>query len=319
MPVKNAQPFIEDCLRSVIAQTYTHWELLAVDDGSTDESLRLMQQLAKEDARIRVLQSSGSGIIDALRIAYAHSHGAFITRMDADDHMASNKLETLLKNLTQHGPGHLATGCVKYFSDAELGEGYRKYEAWLNGLTAQGSNFTDIYRECVIPSPCWMVYRHDLERCSAFEPDVYPEDYDLCFRFYAQQLNVIPCSQVLHFWRDHAGRTSRNHPHYADNRFLELKLHWFLKLDRNPARPLVLWGAGQKGKVIARLLGSRNVSFNWVCNNPKKIGKTIFGIIMQSTDDIASSGNEQFIVAVSGPNEREDILKQIGTSGHFFC
>ncbi len=319
MPVKNAAPFLEACVQSILAQTHTRWELLAVDDGSTDESLQLLKQWATTDARISVLTNTGAGIIDALRLAYSRSKGMLITRMDADDRMAPIKLETLVKKLTQHGPGHLATGCVQYFSNAELGEGYRNYEAWLNGLTAQGSNFTDIYRECVIPSPCWMVYRTDLDRCVAFEPSVYPEDYDLCFRFYQQKLTVIPCKEVLHHWRDHASRTSRNHPNYADNRFLELKLHWFLQLDHDPTRTLVLWGAGQKGKALARMLIQQDVPFCWVCNNPKKIGKDIFGITMQSVEDFPCNENEQYIVAVAEPAQREAIRSKTGTSGFFFC
>jgi len=51
-------------------------------------------------------------------------------------------------------------------------------------LTAKGNNFQEIYKECVIPSPCWMIYRTDMDKCQAFLPNRYPEDYDLCFRFY---------------------------------------------------------------------------------------------------------------------------------------
>lgn len=319
MPVKNAGPFLEECLRSIIDQTETDWELIAVNDGSTDDSPTILNRFAEHDKRINVLDNNGSGIIDALRTAYSNSSGELITRMDADDRMAPRKLETLKQNLLDAGPGNLATGLVEYFSENELGDGYRKYEQWLNGLTAEGNNCTEIYKECVIPSPCWMVFREDLDRSGAFELDTYPEDYDLCFRFYGQGLKVIPTTEVLHHWRDHTSRTSRNHPHYADNRFLELKLNWFLKLDLDPQRPLVLWGAGSKGKSLAKLLTERHVPFHWVCNNPKKIGHLIYGVEMRSEQFLSEQENPQVIVSVANPQEQAELKDLLGERAYFFC
>ena len=82
----------------------------------------------------------------------------------------------------------MATGLVKYFSETTLGDGYQKYEQWLNQLTLENRNFEDIYKECVIPSPAWMCHRDDLDNCGGFAQQQYPEDYDLCFRFYKNKL-----------------------------------------------------------------------------------------------------------------------------------
>lgn len=319
MPVKNAGAYLEECLRSIISQTETDWELIAVNDGSTDNSWQILNDFAGQDDRITILNNNGSGIIDALRMAYTESKGKLITRMDADDRMAPQKLEVLSQNLVEYGKGHLATGFVKYFSETALGEGYMKYEQWLNGLTADGSNYTDIYKECVIPSPCWMVWREDLDCCGAFEPNIYPEDYDLCFRFYEQNLKVVPCNDVLHHWRDHSTRTSRIDPHYADNSFLELKLNWFLQLDHNPKRPLMLWGAGAKGKALAKQLVENGVQFDWVCNNPKKIGHIIYGVEMRSEQLLSEMENPQVIVSIANPQEQMELKNLLGDRAFFFC
>ncbi|MBL4587538.1 MAG: glycosyltransferase family 2 protein [Flavobacteriales bacterium] len=320
MPVKNAGLFLEECLSSILSQTETDWELIAVNDHSTDNTLQLLQRFAKQETRISVLENSGSGIIDALRTAYSAANGNLITRMDADDRMAPQKLEILKENLLREKKGNVATGLVNYFSDAALGDGYRYYEKWLNGLTKQGNNYQDIYRECVIPSPCWMVFRADLDACKAFEPDVYPEDYDLCFRFYQHKLKPIPCSDLLHFWRDHAARTSRNDPHYADNRFLQLKLHWFLKIDHNPEKTLVLWGAAKKGKELAKGLLAAKIPFTWVCNNPNKINKHVYGQKMLNANVVSEMKNTQFIIAVANKDEQEKIeLQMKNNAAFFFC
>ncbi|RMF25197.1 MAG: glycosyltransferase, partial [Bacteroidetes bacterium] len=172
------------------------------------------------DNRIKVLQNEQKGIAPALRLAFEHSRGSLITRMDADDLMLPAKLETLAGLLEATGPGHVATGGVSYFAEGKkLGAGYRQYAEWLNGLAAIGLHFREIYRECVIPSPCWMAQREDLVRIGAFTEDTYPEDYDLCFRMYHGGLKVVSVPEPLHQWRDHPRRTSRNSEVYRDNRF----------------------------------------------------------------------------------------------------
>ena len=183
MPVKNTAQFLNECMDSILNQTYKKWELLAIDDGSMDNSLAILTKYSKQDNRIKVFKNNGKGIIEALRLAYSKSSGEFISRMDSDDIMTEDKLTVLSGNLLNAGQGNIATGLVQYFSEKALGDGFKNYENWLNNLTARGSNFTAIYKECVIPSPCWMAYREDLEKCDAFNPNNYPEDYDLVFRF----------------------------------------------------------------------------------------------------------------------------------------
>lgn len=307
VPYKNTAGYLKACLESILAQDYGHWELIAINDHGTDGSYDLVTAYAQDDARIKTYPNSGAGIISALRTAFAKSKGSLITRMDSDDLMAPNRLSHMVKKLMEKGKGHVSIGQVRYFSDGGIGDGYRRYETWLNGLTEKGTNFMEMYKECVIPSPCWMVHRTDLDACGAFEPNRYPEDYDLAFRFYAQGLIVIPCSEVLLFWRDYGTRTSRTSEHYAQNSFLDIKLHYFLQLHWNGERPLALWGGGAKGKKIARLLNSAGLSFTWVCDNPKKIGKDIYGHTMQSFEVLESISAVQTIITVANENEQDTI------------
>lgn len=306
-PFKNSSRFLDECLQSIISQTYTHWELLIVDDHSTDESYNLVADFAQKDARIKVFKNSGEGIIEALRLALDKSSGQLITRMDSDDVMTPNKLEVMSQNLKIHGKGSIALGLVNYFSEDQLSEGYSNYEQWLNGLTKKGTNYSEIYKECVIPSPCWMVYREDFMTCGAFDSTTYPEDYDLAFRFYKHSLKCIPTDQVLHHWRDYSSRTSRTDDHYAANHFLKLKVDYFIKLDRDIDRPLVLWGAGFKGKFCAKLLKKNKMPFLWICNNPKKIGKHIYKIELYSVSALSHFKNPQIIITVANKTSQKQI------------
>lgn len=326
MPVRNTALFLEECLDSILAQRFLDWELIAIEDHSEDNSWDILQTYAKKDARIKVFQNLGKGIIQALRMAYQHSSGAYITRMDSDDIMSSQKIETLHSNLNQAKEGHLATGLVEYFSAKALGNGYLRYAEWLNSLSKEGNNFKEIYKECVIPSPCWMVHRTDLEAAGAFYPDSYPEDYDLCFRFYEQGLICLSSDAVLHYWRDSEGRTSRHDPNYADNNFLDIKLHYFIKLDYQKERPLVLWGAGKKGKKLALSLQKAKVPFHWICNNEQKIGKDIYDQRLYAIEHLDTLAQPQIIIAIAQPEAQIMLKNRFAKQGleakhdfFFFC
>lgn len=311
MPVFNASSYLAECLDSIITQKEQDWELIAIDDFSTDDSHQILLDYQDQDPRISIFKNQDKGIIPALRRAFSKTTGNLITRMDADDRMTPNRLSQMSKQLIAQGPGHLATGGVKYFSDNTLGNGYQRYETWLNGLTKKGSNFTEIYKECVIPSPCWMVYREDLIQCGAFDSDTYPEDYDLCFRFYRQGLKVIPEFNTLHYWRDYAIRSSRTDPHYADQAFLDIKVDYFLQLDWDNTRQPVLWGAGKKGKRIAHILHRNNVSFRWICNQESKWGHQLHGASFESTAVLSSIPNAQIIIAVASPDDQVAIRQEL--------
>ena len=313
---KNAGQYVHACLESILHQTYQNWECIITDDHSDDDTSAIINRLALKDGRFICLSNDGNGIIDGLRCSYRHSRGQLITRMDADDIMVPTKLELMVSALTEVGEGHLAVGEVAYFSEDGVGGGYKKYAFWLNSLTRSAANFSEIYKECVIPSPCWMVYRHDFKRSGGFNSDVYPEDYDLCFRYRQSGLKIKPIPKVIHRWRDHETRASRNDPHYKDNRFLQLKCDWFLKEDYNRNKNLVLYGAGKKGKWIAKFLVSKKIPFTWITNNEKKIGRDIYGVCLTSETAIDSLRNVQMIIAVAKPTEQEEIVRDLETLGH---
>jgi glycosyltransferase involved in cell wall biosynthesis len=312
-PVKNGAQFLVECLDSIVNQTHQNWELLIVNDSSTDETQSILEEYAQQDNRIVVSQNKGKGIIDALITGYEKSAGEFITRMDADDIMTPNKLELLTEKLIENGKEHLATGFVNYFSETELGQGYFNYQEWLNSLSQTESNFDDIYKECVIPSPCWMVSRKDFEASGGFNSNLYPEDYDLAFRFYKQGLKVVAVKEVLHFWRDYATRTSRTDSNYSDNYFIQLKMKYWLELDVDTSRKLELWGAGKKGKEVARFLIEKGIEFDWLSNNDKKIGKEVYGVILKDSISALEIGTPQILIAVGSMDYNREIKKALNS------
>ena len=307
MTTRNGVRFLQATLDSIIAQSYRNWELLAVNNQSGDHTLALLKKYADKDARIKVHNNPGiAEIIPGLQYGFAQSCGIFITRMDSDDLMPPHKLESLITLLIQKGTGHLATGCIKHFSDGDVQGGFRRYDAWLNRLMVSSNHYREIYRECVIPSSCWLVHRQDFLRCGGFGSMVYPEDYDLCFRFYSQGIKIVACHEILHLWREHPDRISRTDSRYEDQLYYDLKLHYFFKLDWDSHAKLVVWGAGKKGKKLAIKLRNLGLDFTWICNNYKKIGHAIYNIPVYGPEILDSSGPWQILIAVSA-REKEHI------------
>jgi glycosyltransferase involved in cell wall biosynthesis len=85
MPVYNAQAYLDASVRSILAQTLSDFELICIDDGSTDASLGILRRFEREDARVRVITRPNTGIVGALNDGLAAARGELIARMDADD------------------------------------------------------------------------------------------------------------------------------------------------------------------------------------------------------------------------------------------
>lgn len=322
LPVFNAESFLEACLDSVLHQSYPYWELIAVNDFSEDNSLQILNEYAEQDDRIRVIPNSEKGIIPALQAAYTVSSFDLITRMDADDVMPKNKLEVLLNTLKDDMHADIACGKVKYFADEQLGNGYLRYEKWLNNLVDGGLFYEEIYKECVIPSCGWLGRKEAIERAGGIVNDIYPEDYELVFRWYKHDLEIKGVDQIVHLWRDHESRTSRNSKHYADNTFLELKIRHFLELDYNSNVPLTLWGSGLKGKRAAKMLNRQNIPFRWISNNENKVGQTIYGQIIEHESVIDEMPSGQVLILVASKTDQQSIakkLKNARTNNFWFC
>ncbi|MEM8938896.1 MAG: glycosyltransferase [Bacteroidota bacterium] len=312
MAVKNTALYLPTCLDSILAQTYKNWELIAINDHSSDKTPEILYEYASQDKRINVFHNIRHKLIPALKEGYKYANGTLINRMDSDDKMPQDKLEVLVNEWSKYGKGHVIAGGTKHFVDeGVVGGGFRRYERWLNEVARTSTHYQQIYQECVIPSHSWLIHKEDFDEVDAFNPEVYPEDYDLCFRFYQSRLKVIGIDKVLHYWRDRSNRISRTWKEYEDNRYFEMKIRYFYQLDRDRKRPLILWGAGKNGKDLAKLLLEKEIVFHWVCDNDRKIGKDIYGLKIEHFEILPDIHNPQIIIAVTSPDEKNEIAQKL--------
>ena len=126
------------------------------------------------------------------------------------------------------------------------------------------------------------------DACGGFEALVYPEDYDLLFRFYANNLTIGVTHTVTHLCWDHGLPTSKNSAHYDQKHFFELKVQRFIDLEKD-FHPLILNGSGQKARLIAKKLMENHISFHWISHEAEKYTDGIFGHKVLDVNDLYSS------------------------------
>lgn len=102
VPVYNSRAYLSTCIESVIQQTYHHWEMILVDDGSTDDSGQICDNYAKLDSRIRVFHKRNAGVSSARNLGLTEAFGEYVLFLDADDWIAPTCIETCINYSLQY-------------------------------------------------------------------------------------------------------------------------------------------------------------------------------------------------------------------------
>ncbi len=97
IPIFNRENTIETCILSILQQTYENFELLLIDDGSSDKSAEICRSLLKKDSRIKFWQQSNKGVSAARNLGISYASGKWITFIDSDDIIDSNHLSNLIR------------------------------------------------------------------------------------------------------------------------------------------------------------------------------------------------------------------------------
>ena len=197
IPFFNAEKYLEYSICSVLAQTYEDWELLLIDDGSTDDSLIIAHKYAKHDIRIRVISDGKNKKLPfRLNQIIQESKYDFIARMDADDIMHPDRLERQLEFLeTNNRYDLVSTGLISIDKD-NIVKGYRKVESLYD-------DFSNINTSYPIVHPSVMARRSWFQRNKYSEKYPRAEDFELWTKTISNndfKMAVLP--DLLLFYRE---------------------------------------------------------------------------------------------------------------------
>ncbi|MCP4641170.1 MAG: glycosyltransferase [bacterium] len=317
MPCRNAASgggnTLAPAIESIQQQTFEDWELIVVDDGSTDDSAAVVARLAADDARVRLVESEPVGIVSALQQGCARAQGAFIARMDADDIARPQRLAKQLDFLAK-SPEVALCGC-RVAMTGEVGEGRLRYETWLNRLVSPDDVAREMFVECPIAHPAFFMRQAAFDAVGGYRDQGWPEDYDLCLRMHLAGERLANVPEVLLEWHNTPGRLSMDDPRYSPESFRRAKRHYLFAGPLAEGRPFYQWGAGEVGKRWLREWDERTPQFV-VDINPRKVGQSIHGIRVVDPEDVPEPGAAFGIVAVGAPGARDDIRAWFGPRGY---
>ncbi|WP_421655352.1 glycosyltransferase family 2 protein [Leptothermofonsia sp. ETS-13] len=178
MPVFNGGHYLEEAVESILNQSFTQFELLIINDGSTDDSLKILQQYAESDRRIRLWSRENRGLVRTLNELIEMASGRFLARMDADDVALPDRLLRQVQQL-ENQPNLLCVGGAYDMVDHQ-GE-------WLLHVSPVLQN-NEIQQRLLsgnspIQHSCAMMRRSAVRQVGGYDPATFPaEDLDLWLR-----------------------------------------------------------------------------------------------------------------------------------------
>ena len=317
LPFKNAKATILPCLASIRAQTLSRFEILAINDDSTDNGQKLVEEWP--DSRIRLLDNPGTGLVDALNHGLHAARYQFVARMDADDLMRPQRLTKQIGFLAEN-PDHSLVGCrVTLFPTQDMKAGYRQYIRWQNQVLEHNQMLHQQFIESPLAHPSVMFRKADIIRAGGYRKGPFPEDYDLWLRLLNQGYRLAKHPDILLDWRDSVTRLSRTHIAYARQAFDRLRAEYLSKLSALQHRPVAFWGAGRKTRLRAKYLIQEGITpWVWVDIDPRKIGNQIQGTPVIDFDVLAKSypsKNPFILIYVTNHGARELIQAQLESIG----
>ena len=120
IPVYNVQAYLKNCLDSLTAQTFTDWEAICVDDGSTDDCPKILKQYAQKDSRFKIITQQNQGLSVARNTGFPHIRGSYVYFLDSDDAMHPKLLEYAYRRACQHNADVVCFGFEKKWGTNDI-------------------------------------------------------------------------------------------------------------------------------------------------------------------------------------------------------
>lgn len=120
MPIYNAEKYIEKCVDSILKQSYEDFEVLLIDDGSTDNSLAICRKLQDRDVRIKVIHKKNGGEADARNVGLENSKGEYIVFVDSDDYVDADYLKELYTLREKYNASYVSCQCRYLMSNGDI-------------------------------------------------------------------------------------------------------------------------------------------------------------------------------------------------------
>ena len=202
MPVHNAAPFLKEAVDSILTQFFRDFELIILNDGSTDKSETILDTYT--DPRIvRYSEAENIGLANTLNIGLSMARGEYIARMDADDISLPTRLQTEVDYLDTHPNIDLVSSGMQQFGNADRTMSYKE-NFWLVCYNAF------FFSPVLHASSMWRRDSFEKHHLKYRQERVPSEDYDLWTRALCCGLKLINIPEVLYMYRIHGNQNTTN-------------------------------------------------------------------------------------------------------------
>jgi len=199
MPVYNGEKYLKECIESVIAQTFSDWELIIVNDGSTDKSDSICKSYADKDNRIKVIYQKNAGVSAARNRAMENITGKYVTFIDCDDKYTENRLKVMFDLMEEHGE----CDCVysEFYEINDDGKIKEQTDKIVIHKLKKAEYVDNVFLFQKLNSVWRYMMKAEIAKTIKFNPLKFSEDYFYLLE-YAQKVNVVlHTNQKLYYYR----------------------------------------------------------------------------------------------------------------------
>ena len=315
MPVHNEEQHLAAALSSLQRQTLQNWELIAVDDGSTDATGKILEEYAGKDRRIRVMSRANSGLVSSLNAGFDVCTSEFVARMDGDDVCHPHRLEKQYNYLQHHREIGVVTCNFRHFPRQGLKVGMLAYEQWQNSLRDHALIMRDRFVESPIVHPTTMFRKRAVEAVGGYRDMGWAEDYDLWLRLADHGCRFAMLDEVLFFWRDRPERYTRTNAVCSPDAFRRCKASFLRQGFLAGHNEVTLIGAGLEGRAWLKALAAEQVRVaRWVDVDPRKRGQVLHGAPVVQPDEV-SPDSGKMLVTIGTRGARDQVRQWAESRG----
>lgn len=294
MPCHNCSQTLPAALDSLLEQNFSDFEILAVNNGSTDATAEILQSYAGLEPRLRVLSLQQAGIVNALNYGLAQAKGRYVARMDADDMCLPTRMQDQIDYLEAHPQVGLVGGQVIHQDGPEPSPGRAAYVQWHNRLITPEQCTVHRFVECPLAHPTFMFSRSLVSQLGGYRYGQFPEDYELVLRFAEHGVGLGKVPKPVIIWRDGPTRLSRRDPRYFQSAMYTLKSPFLARwlAQNNPYHPeVIVLGAGRESRKRVAWLKQEGIRVTAYADiSPGKIGQRINGLRVLPLNELPSPG-----------------------------
>lgn len=203
IPVYNSEKYLDDCIRSVVNQTYENIEIILVDDGSTDGSSEKCDIWAETDPRIKAVHKINGGASSARNVGINVSKGEYLSFVDSDDYISENMIEGLYKALCDSDKGISYCDILRLLPNGNI-------ELNTNTIKKNKMNVEETVKEILLSgidtSFCNKLFHKKLFEDISFPEGEINEEYPLLIPIIKKSNGIVPCeNQAEYYYRTTAG------------------------------------------------------------------------------------------------------------------